>query len=136
MSIDVHKRGQSWRARVRIYKDPSGSSTFDTYAEANEWAILTNARLVTEHESAGNVQQPQQPSVTPNQFINALIEDILKEYQDNVLPTKAKLNVNVVISWYKNCIVHRGKDGMYVILNFADIAVLATNSNNLYKRII
>lgn len=89
MSIDVHKRGQSWRARVRIYKGPSDSSTFDTYAEANEWAILTNARLVTEHKSAGNVQQPQQPSVTPNQFINALIEDILKEYQNNVLPTKA-----------------------------------------------
>lgn len=89
MSIDVHKRGQSWRARVRIYKGPSDSSTFDTYAEANEWAILTNARLVTEHKSVGNVQQPQQPSVTPNQFINALIEDILKEYQDNVLPTKA-----------------------------------------------
>lgn len=87
MSIDIHKRGQSWRARVRIYKGPSDSSTFDTYAEANEWAILTNARLVTEHKSVGNVQQ--QPSVTPSQFINALIEDILKEYQDNVLPTKA-----------------------------------------------
>ncbi|MDP3332344.1 MAG: tyrosine-type recombinase/integrase [Methylotenera sp.] len=93
MSIDVHKRGQSWRARVRIYKGPSDSSTFDTYAEANEWAILTNARLLTEHKTSGitqnNLKQPQAVSEVTNQLINALVGDVLKEYKDNVLPTKA-----------------------------------------------
>jgi len=92
MSTDVKKRGKSWRARVRIYKGPSTSSTFDSYAEANQWAILTHAQLLTEHKSSNFTQDNIKPSlkvsITPSLAINSIIKDILLEYQEVILPTK------------------------------------------------
>lgn len=73
-SIEPRANG-TYRARVRRQGAPDISRTFDTEADANDWATATEAAV-----RAGRLKEHLQRSTT--------LGELLKAYRDKVTPTK------------------------------------------------
>ncbi|PWB49041.1 MAG: hypothetical protein C3F18_11045 [Nitrosomonadales bacterium] len=95
MSYEVKKRGDSWRASVRVYGIPAKTAAFDTHREAHDWAVIKNGEFLAEKKLAEKllVNSPANPaSITipsnRNPLDDVLVTSILKEYWRTVLPNK------------------------------------------------
>lgn len=77
----LQKRKKSWRAQVRRNGEAL-SATFDTRAEAEAWAIATEAKILAGNSAASIVQEP----VTP--VAGKPAKDVFTRYAKEVSPAK------------------------------------------------
>ncbi|NKJ00942.1 tyrosine-type recombinase/integrase [Novosphingobium sp. SG707] len=77
----LQRRKKSWRAQVRR-KGEALSATFDTRAEAEAWAIATEAKIIAGNSAESIVQEP----VTP--VAGKPAKDVFTRYAKEVSPAK------------------------------------------------